>query len=83
MYSVQMRFGSSLSIECYKNSYKNTVAYPSLCRTSRGYQGLFVVIFFFFFIEPTVFIWGQRDVFVYLLCFLVARSMFMFAYLIF
>lgn len=31
-----------------KHSYKNTVIYPSLCRTSRGYQGLSVVILFFF-----------------------------------
>lgn len=29
-----------------KHSYKNTVAYPGLCRTSRGYQGQSVVIFF-------------------------------------
>lgn len=29
-----------------KHSYKNTVTYPSLCRTSRGFQGLSVAIFF-------------------------------------
>lgn len=29
-----------------KHSYKTTVAYPRLCRTSRGYRGLSVVIFF-------------------------------------
>lgn len=29
-----------------KHSYKNTAAYPSLFRTSRGYQGWSVVIFF-------------------------------------
>lgn len=29
-----------------KHSYKNTVAYPGLCRTSRGYQGQSLVIFF-------------------------------------
>lgn len=63
-----------------KHSYKNKVACRSLYRTSRDYQGLCVVIFFW---THSLSFWGKRDMFVYPICFLVARSVSIFAYMIF
>lgn len=63
-----------------KHSYKNKVACHSLCRTSRDYQGLCGVVIFFW--THSLSFWGKRDMFVYPICFLVARSVSIFAYMI-
>lgn len=74
-----MRFGKSLSNECFKNTViKTQLLIPVFAAQAEATRDCL----WWFFSEPAIFIWGKRDVFVYLLCFLVVRSMLMFVYLI-
>lgn len=74
-----MRFGNSLSNECFKNTViKTQLLIPVFAGQAEDTRDCL----WWFFSEPTIFIWAKRDVFVYLLCFLVVRSMLMFVYLI-